>query len=394
MPSPVIGEGSFCQEGSMSQKEDYYKILGVEKSSSEGDIKKAYRKMAMQYHPDRNPGDASAEQKFKEVQEAYDVLGNSQKKAAYDQFGHAAFQGGAGGFSSQSFDMGDIFEGIFGDSPFGDIFGFLGGGRRSNRPRRGADIQYQMDLSFKEAVFGSKTEISVPRTEECKDCTGKGHQNEADVESCPVCKGRGQIQRTQGFLSVSTTCHQCNGRGQVIKNPCQTCSGRGFKKKSSKLSVSIPAGVDDGFRIKLKREGEAGLNGGPPGDLYLLIKVEDHEFFEREGNHIILNQKLTFAQAALGCEVKVPTLTGTVKLRVPEGTQSGQVFRIKSEGVKDVHSGSKGDQLIHVVVETPKNLNARQKELLKEFAESRGEKHEEADFLDRMTEKVKDIFGS
>ncbi len=373
-------------------KEDFYNTLGVAKGAAEPDIKKAYRKLAMQYHPDRNPGDSGAEKKFKEVQEAYDVLSDPKKRSAYDQFGHAAFQGGSGGFN-QSFDMGDIFEGIFGDSGFGDIFGFGGGGRGRNRPRRGNDIQYQMELSFKEAVFGTKMDISVPRTEICGDCNGKGARNETDIVTCPVCHGQGQIQRSQGILSIATTCHNCNGVGTIIKNPCGTCNGRGAIKKSNKLSVTIPPGVDDGYRIKLKREGEAGANGGPQGDLYLLIRVSEHEFFERDGNNIHLEQKLSFVQAALGCTLKIPTLTSSVKLSIPAGTQGGQIFRIRGEGVPDVHTGSKGDQLVTVTVFTPQKLPMRSKELLIEFAKSMGEEiPEEKDLLDRITDKVKDMF--
>lgn len=371
-------------------KEDFYATLGVAKGAAEPDIKKAYRKLAMQYHPDRNPGDASAETKFKQVQEAYDVLSDPKKRSAYDQFGHAAFQGGGGGFNS-SFDMGDIFEGIFGESSFGDIFGF--GGRGKNRPRRGSDIQYQMELSFKEAVFGTKMDISVPRTEVCGDCSGKGARSESDIVTCPVCRGQGQIQRSQGILSIATTCHQCQGVGKSIKNPCGGCSGRGAVKKSSKLSVTIPPGVDNGYRIKLKREGEAGVNGGPQGDLYLLIRVEEHEFFERDGNDIHLDQKLSFAQAALGCTLKIPTLTSNVKLTIPAGTQGGQSFRIRGEGVPDVHTGSKGDQFVKVSVTTPQKLSTKSKELLIEFAKSMGEEvPEEKDLLDRITDKVKDMF--
>jgi len=380
----------------MSEKQDLYTTLNIPKNCDQSEIKKAYRKLAIKYHPDKNPGNQEAEQRFKEVQQAYDVLSDPQKRAAYDQFGHAAFEGGmGGGFSGASFDMGDLFGEIFGDSPFGDFFGGFGGrgGHSGSRPRRGADIQYQLDLKFEDAIFGTKTEISVPRAEECNKCGTRGAVDQADIVVCPVCHGKGQIQRSQGVFSLSTTCHQCSGKGKVIKKACSDCRGHGYVKKSSKLSVSVPAGVDDGVRIKLRREGEVGRNGGPPGDLYLLIRVEDHEFFERDGNHIILKQRISFTQAALGCSMKIPTLTGSVKLTIPEGTQSGQIFRIRGEGVPDVHGGRKGDQLVDIVVETPKNLDSKQRELLKELASLRGEELEEADFLDRMTEKVKDFFG-
>jgi molecular chaperone DnaJ len=378
----------------MSQKADYYQTLGVAKNAAEQDIKKAYRKLAMQYHPDRNPGNKEAEAKFKEVQEAYDVIADPQKRAAYDQYGHAAFEGGMGGGGfSQGFDMGDIFGDMFEGTAFESFFGGAGGAKRKNRPRRGSDMQYQMDLTFEQAVFGHKTEISIPRTDECGDCLGKGAVNPSDIETCPICRGSGQIQRTQGIFSVATTCHHCGGQGSIIKNPCKSCQGKGRIKKSSKISVSIPAGVDDGFRIKLRREGESGENGGPSGDLYLLIRVKEHEFFKREGNDVLLTQSLSFTQAALGCSIKVPTLSGSVKLTVPEGTASGKVFRLRGEGVMDVHGHGKGDQLVQIQVETPKSLTSEQKKLLREFAKLRGEEAEEQDFLGRVTEKVKDIFG-
>lgn len=378
----------------MSQKADYYQVLGVAKNASEQDIKKAYRKLAMQFHPDRNPGNKEAEARFKEVQEAYDVLSDPKKRGVYDQYGHAAFEGGMGGagFGGGSFDMGDIFGEFFEGTAFADFFGG-GGGRRRNRPRRGSDIQYQMELTFEQAAFGHKTEISIPRTAECNDCLGRGAQNPDDVQVCPLCHGSGQIQRTQGIFSVATTCHNCSGAGKVVKNPCGTCNGMGRVKKTSKLSVNIPAGVDDGFRIKLRREGEAGENGGPSGDLYLLIRVSEHEFFCREGNHVLLTQKLTFPQAALGCSVEVPTLTGKVKLTVPEGTSSGKKFRIRGEGIVDVHGHGRGDQIVEISVETPKNLSSEQKKLLREFAKMRGEDVDEPSFFDSVSGKVKDFFG-
>jgi len=380
----------------MNEKQDLYTVLNVPKNCDQAEVKKAFRKLAVKFHPDKNPGNQEAEQRFKEVQQAYDVLSDPQKRSAYDQFGHAALNGGmGGGFSGQSFDMGDLFGEIFGDSPFKDFFGGSGGGGKSgSRPRRGADIQYQLDLKFEDAIFGTKTEISVPRAEECNKCGTRGAVDHDDIVTCPVCHGKGQIQRVQGVFSLSTTCHQCTGRGKVIKKPCPDCRGQGFVKRSSKLSVSVPAGVDDGVRIKLRREGEPGRNGGPHGDLYLLLRVQEHEFFERDGIHIILRQKISFTQAALGCSMKIPTLNGSVKLSVPEATQSGQIFRIRGEGVPDVHGGGrKGDQMVEIIVETPKNLDSKQKELLKELADLRGEELVEADFLDRMTEKVKDFFG-
>jgi molecular chaperone DnaJ len=378
----------------MSDKRDYYETLGLAKNASEPEIKKAYRKLAMKYHPDRNPGDKEAEQTFKEVQEAYGILSDPQKRAAYDQYGHSAFQGGmggAGGFAG-GFDFGDIMEEFFGGSPFESFFGG-GGSRRKNRPRRGSDIQYELELDFQQAVFGHKTEISIPRTEECNKCGGRGAVDRNDVETCPVCQGRGQIQRSQGIFSVATTCHNCNGAGKIVKNPCPSCNGRGINKRSTKLAVTIPPGVDDGYRIKLKREGETGENGGPRGDLYLLIRVRDHEFFKREGNHIILKQRITFAQAVLGSVIKVPTLREKVKLTVPAGTPSGRVFRIRGAGVDDVHGYGKGDQLVEVEVDVPKDLTSEQKKLLRAYAKSRGEEFEEPDFVDKVMGKAKDLFS-
>ena len=378
----------------MSEKEDFYSILGVAKGANESEIKKSYRKAAMKHHPDRNQGDKGAEEKFKSVQEAYGILSDPQKRAAYDQYGHQAFSGGGGGsgFGGGFQDFGDIFEGFFGNS-FGDMFGGSQGGQRSNRPTRGKDIPYQMDLTFEQAIFGHKTEISLPRTEECNTCGGRGAVNREDVEGCPICKGQGQIHRSQGIFSVATTCHHCHGGGKIIKKPCHKCHGKGESRKTTKLSVSIPAGVDEGFRIKLRGEGENGTNGGPKGDLYLIIRVEEHEFFERDGLNIYLSQPISFPQAALSCSLKVPTLTGFVKLSIPAGTDSGQRFRIRGEGVADVHGRSKGDQIVEIKVMTPKKLDARQKELLKEFSEISGDDTATTDFFGKVSEKVKDFFG-
>lgn len=380
----------------MSDKRDFYEVLGVTKNASEADIKKGFRKMAMQYHPDKNPGDKSAEQKFKEVQEAYDILSDSQKRAAYDQYGHAAFQmggqpSGFGGFGG-AFDIGDIMEEFFGgNSPFEGIFG--SGGSRKSRPRRGSDIQYQMDLTFEQAAFGHKTEIAIPRTEECNTCGGRGGVERDDVETCPVCQGRGQIQRTQGFFSIATPCSNCNGSGRIIKKPCPSCQGKGLRKRTSKLAVSIPAGVSDGVRIKLKREGEPGESGGPAGDLYILIRVQEHEFFDREGNDILLKQKIGFAQAVLGCSIKVPTLREKVKLTIPAGTPGGKVLRIKGAGVESPHGYGRGDQLVEIEIDVPKDLSSEQKRLLREFASSRGEEIDEPGFMGKAAEKVKDLFS-
>ncbi|MDE1515863.1 MULTISPECIES: molecular chaperone DnaJ [Vibrio] len=349
-------------------KRDFYEVLGVGRDASERDIKKAYKRLAMKYHPDRNSGDAGAAEKFKEVKEAYEILTDGQKKAAYDQYGHAAFEQGAGGFGGGGggADFGDIFGDVF-----GDIFG---GGRRGGGPRaqRGSDLRYNMELSLEEAVRGCSKEIEVPTLVHCDTCEGSGAKKGTSAQTCGTCHGHGQVQMRQGFFAVQQTCPTCHGKGKIIKEPCHVCHGQGRKQKSKTLNVKIPAGVDTGDRIRLAGEGEAGEMGAPAGDLYVQVHVKEHHIFERDGNNLYCEVPVSFAMAALGGEVEVPTLDGRVSLKVPTETQTGRMFRMRGKGVKGVRSAAFGDLIVKLVVETPVNLSARQKELLKEFEESCG----------------------
>ncbi len=346
-------------------KRDFYEVLGVGRDASERDIKKAYKRLAMKYHPDRNSGDAGAAEKFKEVKEAYEILTDAQKKAAYDQYGHAAFEQGAGGFGGGA-DFGDIFGDVF-----GDIFG---GGRRGGGPRaqRGSDLRYNMELSLEEAVRGCSKEIEVPTLVHCDACDGSGAKKGTSAQTCGTCHGHGQVQMRQGFFAVQQTCPTCHGKGKIIKDPCNVCHGQGRKQKTKTLNVKIPAGVDTGDRIRLSGEGEAGEMGAPAGDLYVQVHVKEHHIFERDGNNLYCEVPVSFAMAALGGEVEVPTLDGRVSLKVPAETQTGRMFRMRGKGVKGVRSAALGDLIVKLVVETPVNLSARQKELLKEFEESCG----------------------
>lgn len=381
----------------MANKRDYYEVLGVEKSASDADIKKAYRKLAKQYHPDVNPGDNAAEAKFKEANEAYEVLSDSQKRAQYDQFGHAgmdpnAYGGGFnGGFGDFDFGgIGDIFETFFGGSGFGGR-----SGRSKNGPQKGADLKYAMEISFEEAAFGVEKEITIGRMENCNTCGGTGAKPGTSPVTCKHCNGTGQVQVKQNtpfgqFVNVKT-CDVCHGEGKIITDPCGTCSGKGKIRKNVKIKINIPAGIDDGQTISLRGEGEPGLKGGPAGDLYISIRVRAHSLFQRQGNDVICDIPITFVQAALGAELEVPTLDGKVKYNIPEGTQTGSVFRLKSKGIPFIRGNGRGDQYVKVNVEVPKKLNERQKDILKEFAEISGdETHEERKgFFDKM----KDAFG-
>ncbi|MFM8586480.1 MAG: molecular chaperone DnaJ [Gammaproteobacteria bacterium] len=348
-------------------KRDYYKVLDVQRNASEADIKKAYRRLAMKYHPDRNPGDKEAEESFKEAKEAYEVLSDEQKRAIYDQHGHdgidAARQGGgASGFGGA--DFGDIFGEVF-----GDIFG---GGRRSGRSQvfRGADLRYELELELPQAVFGYTTEIEIPRLMECETCHGSGAAKGHTPTTCDQCQGSGQMRISQGFFQLQQPCNRCRGTGRIIRNPCDTCLGQGRVRRTRKLSVKVPAGVSTGDRIRLGGEGEAGRNGGPPGDLYIEMNVKPHPIFEREGDDLSCEVPVSFATAVLGGSVKVPTLEGDVSLKIPAETQSGRVFRLRDKGVKPVRGGDRGDLFCRVVVETPVNLSSDQRELLKQFDES------------------------
>ncbi|MEN9788404.1 MAG: hypothetical protein RLZZ473_468 [Pseudomonadota bacterium] len=347
-------------------KRDYYKVLEVARNASEADIKKAYRRLAMKYHPDRNPDDKEAEERFKEAKEAYEVLTDAQKRAIYDQHGHdgidAARQGGGGGGGGA--DFGDIFGEVF-----GDIFG---GGRRGGRSQvfRGADLRYELELELPQAVFGYTTEIEIPRLMECETCHGSGAAKGHSPVTCEQCQGSGQMRISQGFFQLQQPCNRCRGTGRIVKNPCDTCLGQGRIRRTRKLSVKVPAGVSTGDRIRLGGEGEAGRNGGPPGDLYIEMNVKPHPIFEREGDDLSCEVPVSFATAVLGGAVNVPTLEGEVSLKIPTETQSGRVFRLRDKGVKPVRGGERGDLFCRVVVETPVNLSAEQRELLKKFDQS------------------------
>ena len=349
-------------------KRDYYKVLDVAKNATEADIKKAYRRLAMKYHPDRNPGDKEAEERFKEAKEAYEVLADEQKRAIYDQHGHdgidAARQGGGGAGGFGGADFGDIFGEVF-----GDIFG---GGRRGGRSQvfRGADLRYELELELPQAVFGYTTEVEIPRLMECETCSGSGAAKGHSPVTCDQCQGSGQMRISQGFFQLQQPCNRCRGTGRIVRNPCDTCLGQGRVRRTRKLAVKVPAGVSTGDRIRLGGEGEAGRNGGPAGDLYIEMNVKPHPIFEREGDDLSCEVPVSFATAVLGGAVKVPTLEGDVSLKIPAETQSGRVFRLRDKGVKPVRGGDRGDLFCRVVVETPVNLSSEQRELLKQFDES------------------------
>jgi len=349
-------------------KQDYYQSLGVDKTASAVDIKKAYRRLAMKHHPDRNEGNTDAEARFKEIKEAYEILSNAQKRAAYDQFGHAGVDGSAGGGQGAG-----NFSDIFGDV-FGDIFGGQqqggGGGGSRERVFRGADLRYNMELSLEDAAHGTSVKIRIPTHIECKKCTGSGAKKGSSPVTCDTCNGVGQVRMQQGFFSLQQTCPSCHGNGKMIKDPCDACHGEGRIQEHKSLSVKIPEGVDTGDRIRLSNEGEAGQNGGPPGDLYVHIHVKEHAIFTRDGSDLHCEVPIDIATAALGGSLDVPTLSGRVNLKIPAGTQAGKMFRVRGKGVKSVRGGLQGDLLCRISVETPVNLTKKQKELLKEFQET------------------------
>ena len=377
----------------MSDKRDYYEILGVPRNADKDTIKKAYRKLAMKYHPDRNTSDKDAEAKFKEASEAAEVLLHDEKRTRYDQFGHAGvggqpggFGGGFGGFGGDGFaDLGDIFGDIFGD--------ILGGGRRRgstrSNARAGNDLQAVVRINFMEAAFGVEKEVSINRFVTCSACDGTGGESGSKPITCPQCHGYGEIRRQQGFFTMATTCPQCHGTGQVISNPCSKCHGDGRVKKKVNLEVKIPAGIDSGQRLKLAREGDGGIAGGPPGNLYVVIEVEAHEFFERDGFDVFCTIPISFSQAALGTELEVPTINGRVALKVPAGVQSGKKMRLKGKGIPKLGAYGNGDQIVELHVETPTRLCAEQKELLKKLAQYETESNPMGrSFFERM----KDLF--
>ena len=363
----------------MADKRDYYEVLGVSKGASEEEIKKAYKKLARKYHPDMNPGDKEAEEKFKEVNEANEILSDPDKKARYDQFGFAgvdpSYGAGAGGGFNGGFDFGDL----------GDIFGsFFGGGfggtrANPNAPQRGESLRTSVTISFEEAAFGCEKEVSIDRVEQCGECRGSGCAAGTTAEVCPDCRGSGVVQQRRqtplGFMSTSAPCGRCGGKGKIIHQPCKHCGGKGMVRKRKTLSVNIPAGIDNGQTISLRAQGNAGKNGGPSGDLLIVVGVRPHDIFRREGTSVLCEAPITFTQAVLGAELEIPTIDGKVKYSIPEGTQSGTTFRLKGKGIPGLNGRGRGDQYVTVYIETPRNLNREQKDALKKFSELLGEKN-------------------
>jgi len=373
-----------------NNKRDYYEVLGVARSASDDDLKKAYRRLAVQCHPDRNPGDKHAEERFKEVNEAYQVLSDPEKRVQYDRFGHAAFQGPQAGGGFGGFDFSQGFEDVFSDI-FGDFFG-TGRGRARSRTRRGDDLRYDLEIEFEEAARGTEKTVKIARLALCEACKGTRSRDGSGSRTCPNCRGTGQVRTQQGFFSISTTCGSCRGEGSIISDPCPKCQGQGRVRKLQALSVRIPPGVDNGSRLKLRGEGEAGFASGPAGDLYVVIHVREHPMFTRQDNEVVVEVPVSFPQAALGVEIEVPTLDGKVKLKLPAGTQSGKVFRLKGKGFVDLHGYGRGDELVRVVVETPRRLSARQRELLEEFAKVSGEDVTHP-LSKGFVDKIKEMFG-
>jgi molecular chaperone DnaJ len=373
-------------------KNDYYETLGVARNASEEEIKKSYRRLAMKLHPDRNPGDKHAEEKFKHAKEAYEVLSDSRKRAAYDQFGHAGVDGNAGGgFGGFGGGAGaGGFNDIFGDM-FGDIFGNRQGGGNAG-PQRGNDLLYSLEVSLEDAVFGKTAEITIPTLVRCDDCSGSGARKGSSPVTCTDCAGHGQVRMQHGFFTVQQTCPTCQGKGRMIKDPCGACHGRGRRKHQKKLSVKIPKGVDTGDRIRLAGEGEAGESGAQAGDLYIQVQVRNHAIFERDGKNLYTEVPINFTIAALGGELEVPALSGRVKLKIPSETQTGKVFRVKGMGVPSVRGGDQGDLMVKVTVETPVNLTAKQKEWLTQFATSLSANNKHTPKSSSWFDKVKKFF--
>jgi molecular chaperone DnaJ len=378
-------------------KRDYYEVLGISRKATDGELKTAYRKLAMQHHPDRNPGDKVAEEKFKEAAEAYAILADPGKRAAYDRFGHAGVSAAAGagaGFDPETFgDFADILGNMFG---FGDLFG---GGRRRGGPQRGADLRYDLEISFAESATGAEPTIQIPRQETCEKCQGSGAAEGSAPVTCSMCRGQGQVRRQQGFFTIAVTCPQCRGVGKTIAKPCQTCHGAGRVTQERKIKVKIPAGIASGQQLRLQGEGEAGSGGGPPGHLYVVIHVQEHEFFRRDGNHLFCEVPVNFPTLALGGEIVVPTLDGPERMKVPDGTQTGTTLRLRGKGMPDVNGRGRGDLLVTVQVQTPKKLNKEQRHLLEQLSKALpnekfeprapGEEQEDRNLFDR----VKDMFG-
>ncbi len=378
------------------EKRDYYEVLGVQKGASDDEIKKAYRKLAKKYHPDLNKDNPDAEVKFKEAAEAYEILSDSEKRSRYDQFGHAGvdpnagFGGGGSGFGGGfgGFDMGDIFDSFFGG-------GFGGGGRsRRNGPVRGGDIQQAIELTFEEAAFGCKRKVNIIRNENCEECGGSGAKKGTSPVKCTKCNGTGQMRTVQntpfGQFASTTTCNACGGRGTTISDPCPKCNGSGHNRKSRELEVNIPAGIDHGQTVSVRGQGEAGLRGGPAGDLLITVYIKKNNVFTRDGNNVYVDVPITFVQATLGCEIEIPTIDGKVTQRIPEGTQHGTKFRLKEKGIPSIRGGSRGDQYVRIIVEVPKNLSSRQREILEEFAKESNEKNYNQ--RKKFSDKIKDYF--
>lgn len=369
-------------------KRDYYEVLGVARGAADPELKAAYRKLAMQFHPDRNPGDHAAEEKFKEAAEAYSILSDAQKRAAYDAYGHQGVSGAGGaGFDPSSMDLGDILSQVFG---FGDVFGGgqRGGGR--NRATKGEDLRYDMTVSFEEAAFGKAVEIQVPKADPCERCKGKGAEPGSGVITCPACNGKGEQVFSQGFMAVRRTCSSCGGHGQIVKNVCKDCRGEGYKHVNKRLRVTVPPGIADGNRLRVTGEGQPGGNGGPNGDLYIFFAVKEHPIFERHDNDLHCTVPITVAQAALGAEIMVPTLEGPQPLQIPEGTQSATELRVRGRGVQEVQGRGRGDLVVHIEVRIPSKLTRDQKRLFEELAQSLPVNN--APNEKGLFEKVKDLF--
>lgn len=372
-------------------KRDYYEILSVERNASEQEIKSAYRRLAVKYHPDKNPGDAAAEEKFKEAAEAYSVLSDAEQRKRYDHFGHAGVSSGAGGGASWGAPGFGGIEDILGDLfGFGDVFSGGGrGGTRRTSAQRGADLRYDLEISLEDAASGMTAQLRIPRLETCDVCKGTGAAEGTQPETCTTCSGAGQVRYQQGFFSVARTCGACRGTGRIIKNPCANCKGAGRVEREKSMEVKIPAGVETGSRLRVQGEGEAGTNGGPSGDLYVVIHVSEHEQFERQGSNLYSSVPISFAQAALGSEVAVPTLSSTEQLKVPAGTQTGTVFRLKGHGMPVLGGRGRGDLFVAVTVVTPKTLTREQRRILEQLAEVESQDLEDKGLMD----KVRDIFG-
>jgi len=379
-------------------KRDYYEVLGVGKSATETELKSAYRKLALKFHPDRNPGDKAAEESFKEAAEAYAMLADPQKRSLYDRFGHQGVNQGAGaGFDPSVFsdfgDFADILGGMFG---FGDMFG---GGRHRGGPQRGADLRYDLEISFEEAASGTETSIQIPRQENCETCHGSGAAPGTQATTCSMCRGQGQVRRQQGFFTIATTCPQCRGAGKTVSKPCQTCHGAGRVAHERKITVKIPAGIATGQQLRLQNEGEAGTGGGPAGHLYVVVHVQEHDFFKRDGVNLFCEVPVNFTTLALGGEIVVPTLDGTEDVKVPEGTQTGTTMRLRGKGLPDVNGRGKGDLFATVQVQTPKKLNKEQRQILEQLAKALPKEkfeprpHAETPDERNLFDRVKDMFG-